>query len=157
MPLIIILYFPLLVNAAVLKHESSSMVNKEFEYAEFCQTMGAKHSELVSVKSMRELECLNKSYSAIDFCLKKFPTDKMLTRGYIDESKKKVICEMSKSVMLSVSCDDRDASYCLKPKEGCEELRKIYAHKLEIAHFSLLEKNLNCYFSQSIGDSLENL
>ncbi|MBP9681319.1 MAG: hypothetical protein KBD76_07935 [Bacteriovorax sp.] len=152
-----ILFLSLSLNAAVLKHERSSVVNKEFDYTEFCQTLGAKHSELISVKSMSEIECMNKSYEVLDFCLKKFPEDKWLTRGYVDQAKKKIICEMSKSVMVSVSCDKRDSLYCLNPKEGCEKLRKIFAHRLEIAHFSLLEKNLNCYFSPSIGDTLEDL
>lgn len=83
--------------------------------------------------------------------------DKTLTRGYVDQSKKKVVCEMSESVMISVSCDSRDLKYCFDPKKGCEELRKIYGNRLEIAHYSLLEKNLNCYFSKSIGESLNEI
>lgn len=157
MAFINILFLALYLNAAVVKHERSSVEGKEFEYTEFCQTMGAKNLEFASVKSLSELECLNKTYATLDFCLKKFPEDKRLTRGYIDQSKKKVVCEMSKSVMLSVSCDERDAKYCFKPKVGCEELRKIFAYKLEIANYSLLEKKLNCYFSQTIGETLEDL
>jgi hypothetical protein len=145
------------LQAAVLKHEVSSPQYKEFEYLEVCEALGAKNAILISPKSLSEIECLNKSYHLIDFCLKKFPMEKSLTRGYIDQSKKKVVCEISESVMLSVSCDERDLKYCFSPKKGCEELGKIYANRLELAHFSMLEKNLNCYFSKHIGESLNDI
>lgn len=145
------------LNAAVLKHDVSNSIEKEFEYKEVCQTMGAKDAMLVAPKSLSEMECFNKSYRLIDFCLQKFPMEKNLTRGFVDTTKKKVVCEMSDSVMISVSCDSRDLKYCFKPKEGCEELRKIYAYRLEIAHYSMLDKNLNCYFSKPIGESLNEI
>lgn len=145
------------LQAAVLKHEITTPQFKEFSYAEVCDVMGAKNAVLISTKSLTEIECLNKSYYLIDFCLKQFPLEKTLTRGYLDQTKKKVVCEMSESVMLSVSCDQRDLKYCFSPKKGCEELGKIYANRLEIAHFSMLEKNLNCYFSKHIGESLNEI
>ena len=144
-------------KAAVLKHDISSPRFKEFDYAEVCETMGAKNTVLITPKSLREIECLNKTYSLIDFCLKKFPMDKTLTRGFVDHEKKKVVCEMSDSVMLSVSCDERDLKYCLVPEKGCKELKAIYANLLEIAHYSKLEKNLNCYFSKPIGESFNEI
>ncbi|MDO9181774.1 MAG: hypothetical protein Q7U04_05170 [Bacteriovorax sp.] len=154
-----LLSFLFLINlkAAVLKHEVSSPQYKEFEYAEVCETMGTKNAILISPKSLTKIECLNKTYLLLDFCLKKFPMEKTFTRGYVDKSKKKVVCEMSESVMLSVSCDEKDLKYCFNPKKGCGELKKIYANRLEIAHFSMLEKNLNCYFAKHIGESLNDL
>lgn len=140
--------------ASVLKHEVSSPSYKEFDYKEVCDTFKVKDALLISPASLTEMECFNKKFQLIDFCLNKFPMEKTLTRGYVDKEKKKVICEMSESVMISVSCDDRDLKYCFDPKKGCEELKKIYGHRLEIAHYSMLEKNLNCYFSKPIGDSL---
>ena len=143
--------------AAVLKHEVSAPQYKEFDYGEVCEAMGTKSAILISPKSLSEIECLNKTYQLIDFCLKKFPMEKTLTRGYADTAKKKVVCEMSESVMLSVSCDQRDLKFCFDPKSGCEQLKKIYANRLEIAHFSMLEKNLNCYFAKHIGESLNDI
>jgi len=113
-----------------------------------------KDAVLISPSSLTEMECFNKRFQLIDFCLNKFPMEKTLTRGYVDKDKKKVICEMSESVMISVSCDERDLKYCFNPKHGCEELKKIYGNRLDLAHFSMLEKNLNCYFSKPIGESL---
>lgn len=148
------LLFSLNLNAAVLKHDVSSPSYKEFDYKEVCETMGAKDSILIAPKTLTEMECFNKIFPLTDFCHTKFPLDKTLTRGYVDKDKKKVVCEMSESVMISVSCDERDLKYCFTPKDGCEQLRKIYASRLEVAHYSMLEKNLNCYFSKSIGESL---
>lgn len=149
--------FSLLLNAAVIKHEVLNSREKEFEYEEVCKSLGAKDAMLMAPKSLTEMECFNKTYRLIDFCLKKFPTKRSLTRGYVDTSKKKVICEMSDSVMLSVSCDERDAKYCLKPKNGCAKLQKIYAYRLDLAHYSILEKNLNCYFSTPLEESLNEI
>jgi hypothetical protein len=143
-----------LAHSAVLKHETTKPSFHEYTYKEVCEEMGSKDSVLITFKSQTEIECLNKIYPLIDFCLKKFPMDKTLTRGFVDREKKKVICEMSESVMLSVSCDARDLKYCFIPKKGCEELKRIYANRLETAHYSMLEKNLNCYFTKSIGESL---
>ncbi len=150
-------FFVLSLQAAVLKHEVSNPQYKEFDYLEVCQAMGSKNTVLITPKSLTEIECLNKNYSIIDFCLKKFPMEKTLTRGYIDFHAKKAVCELSNSVMLSVSCDSRDLVYCFKPKEGCEKLRKIYAIGLEVAHYSMLEKNINCYYSKPIGESLNEI
>lgn len=145
------------LQAAVLKHDITTPHYKEFEYTEVCEVMGAKNAILITPKSLTEMECLNKSYPLIDFCLKKFPMEKTLTRGFVDQAKKKVVCEMSESVMLSVSCDKRDLKYCFAPKKGCEELRKIYAHRLEVAHYSMLTQNLNCYFAKTLGENLNEI
>jgi hypothetical protein len=155
--LTIILLFSSTIHAAVLKHDISKPAFKEFEYAEVCEVMGTKDAILITPKSLNEIECLNKKYLLIDFCLKKFPMEKTLTRGFIDSAKKKVVCEMSESVMLSISCDQRDLKYCFNPKHGCAELKKIYANRLDVAHFSMLAKNLNCYFSKHIGESLNEI
>lgn len=144
-------------HGALLKHDISKPQYKEFEYAEVCEAMGSKNAILITPKSLTEIECLNKIFKLTDFCLKKFPMEKTLTRGYVDKAKKKVVCEMSESVMLSITCDKRDLKYCFNPKQGCEELRKIYANRLEVAHFSMLTQNLNCYFAKSIGESLNEL
>jgi hypothetical protein len=142
------------LHAAVIKHDVSSPTYKEFDYKEVCETFKVKDAVLVSPSSLTEMECFNKKFQLMEFCLSKFPMEKTLTRGYVDKDKKKVICEMSESVMISVSCDERDLKYCFDPKRGCEELKKIYGNRLDIAHFSMLEKNLNCYFAKPIGETL---
>lgn len=143
--------------SAVLKHDVSAAKQVEYTFREVCETLGSKNLELISAKSVSEIECMNKTYKAIDFCLNKFPLDKTLTRGIVDEKSKKVICESSPSIMLAISCDARDLKYCFDPKKGCDELGKIYAHRLEVVHYSMLEKNINCYFSKPVDDSFNEI
>ncbi len=145
------------LHAAFLKHEVTTPQFREFEYSEVCEVMGAKNSLLISPHLLTEMECFNKSYSLMDFCLKKIPTDKALTRGFVDLVKKKAVCEISESVIISLSCDRRDLKYCLIPEKGCEDLRIIYANRLETAHSSLVDKKLNCYFSKILKESLDEI
>lgn len=150
-------FFSLLAHSAVLKHEVSKPQYEIFPFKEVCQKLGAKNLEMIEAKSLSEIDCMGKVYPAIDFCLNQFLLDKTLTRALVDADTKSVKCEKSLSVMISISCDKRDLKYCFKPKEGCEELRKIYANRLELAHFSMLEKNINCYFAKSLGDKINEL
>ncbi len=153
MTFIVFLFLSNRLNAAVLKHDISAPRFSEYEYVEVCKEFGVQDAILITPRNLSEIECLNKTFKLMDFCLKKFPLDKSLTRGFIEKTKKKVVCERSDSVMISLSCDIKDLKYCLNPQKGCEELRKIFANRLDLAHFSMLEKNINCYFSKSIGDS----
>ncbi|MEA9355192.1 hypothetical protein SHI21_03225 [Bacteriovorax sp. PP10] len=153
--------FSTLVNAAIIKHEALRPTFQEYSFREVCEKLGAKNFELIEAKSMNEIDCMGKVFAAIEFCKAKFPADNALTRAIVDEQTKTVKCEHSNSVMLSVSCDARDAKYCLDPQKGCEDLKGIYAVKLETAHYSFLEKknekNINCYFSKAIGDDLNEI
>lgn len=153
-PLFILITFPLPLPAAVIKHEVSKARSEEFSFREVCDKLGAKNFELIEAKSMSEIDCMGKAFPAIDFCLNKYPLDKTLTRAIVDGKTKTVKCEHSESVMVSVSCDERDLKYCFDPKKGCDDLKKIYANRLQVAHYSMLEKNINCYFAKPIGESL---
>jgi hypothetical protein len=119
--------------------------------------MKAKNAALINTTNTGELECLSQKFSIVDFCLQKNPLAKFFTRGYAVEKEKKVYCEDGQSVMVSVSCDARDLHYCLDPKKGCEQLQKIYANRLEVVHYSMLEKNLNCYFAKPFGENLDEI
>lgn len=150
--------FSTLINAAVIRHEALKPTFKEFSYREVCEKLGAKNFELIEAKSINEIDCMGKVFSAVEFCKTAEKNDPTLTRAIVDDTTKTVKCEHSSSVMLSVSCDARDAKYCLDPQKGCEELKGMYAVKLETAHYSFLEKkdekNINCYFAKAIGDDL---
>ena len=146
--------FSLNLHAAVIKHDVLNAKFEEFSFREVCEKLGAKNLELIEAKSLSEIECMGKAYSALDFCLQKFPLEKTLTRAIVDGTSKKIKCEMSASVMISVSCDKTDLKYCFEPEQGCAQLKKIYASRLSIAHYSMLEKNLNCYFAKPYGETL---
>ncbi len=149
------------IQAAVLRHEALKPTFKEFAFREVCEKLGAKNFELIEAKSISEIDCMGKVFSAVEFCKEADKGGTTLTRAIVDETTKTVKCEHSSSVMLSVSCDARDAKYCLDPQKGCEELKGMYAVKLETAHYSFLqkkdEKNINCYFAKAIGDDLGDI
>jgi len=143
------------VYSKVLKHETTKQKVETYSFIDLCKTMKAKNTSLITPVNIGELECFNEKFSIIDFCLQKSPLEKHLTRGYAVEKEKKIYCEQALSVMFSVSCDERDMHLCFNPKKGCEQLKKIYAYRLDIAHYSMLEKNLNCYFAKPLGETLD--
>lgn len=156
----IVLYlilYSMSLPSAVLKHEISKAQYESFPFKEVCQKLGAKNLEIIEAKSLSEIDCMGKVYPAIDFCLNQFLMDKTITRALVDSKTKTVKCEKSVSVMISLSCDKRDLKYCFNPQKGCEELRKIYANRLELVHYSMLEKNINCYFAKSFGESINEV
>lgn len=154
---LILILFSMPLSSAVLKHEVSKAQYESFPFKEVCQKLGAKNLELIEAKSLSEIDCMGKVYPAIDFCLNQFPLDKTITRALADSKTKTVKCEKSVSVMISLSCDKRDLKYCFNPQKGCEDLRKIYANRLDLVHSSMLEKNINCYFAKSFGDSINEM
>ena len=141
--------------SAVLKHDSSKLKLNSYTYQDFCQTMKAKDATLISVVLPDEMECFNQKFKIMDFCMQKIPFAKNITRGYANEKEQKIYCEEAHSVMVSIACDERDMHYCLDPKKGCDMLKKIYAYRLDVVHYSMLEKNLNCYFSKPLGENLD--
>lgn len=153
--------FSSFLQAAVITHDALKPTFKEFSFREVCEKLGSKNFELMEAKSTSEIDCMGKVFVAVEFCKNINKNDTTLTRAIVDDKTKTVKCEHSNSVMLSVSCDARDAKYCLDPHKGCEELRGVYAVGLEIAHYSFLEKkdekNINCYFSKAIGDDLNEI
>lgn len=137
------------LNAEVLKHESSLTTIHEYSFKEACEVMGSKNFELISAKSSTELDCMGKIFKTNDFCLTKLPKEESLARALIREKENQVVCEISSSVRLTISCDARDARYCLDAEKGCLELGKIYAMKLEAVNSYVLERTLHCHFSAS--------
>ncbi len=154
-----VLFFLLspMASSAIIKHDILTPKLDTFTFKEVCQKLGAKNLELIEEKSPTEIDCMGKVFPVIDFCLNQFLMDKTVTRGIIDGKTKTVKCERSTSVMVSLSCDKKDLTYCFDPKKGCSELRKLYANRLDLVHFSMLEKNINCYFARPLGESLNEV
>ena len=154
-------FYSALIQAAVIKHNALKPTFKEFSFREVCEKLGSKNLELIEAKSINEIDCMGKIFAAVEFCKIIEKNDDTLTRAIVDEKSKTVNCEHSSSVMLSISCDSRDAKYCLDPKKGCEELKDMYAVKLDMAHYSLIEqkneKSINCYFAKALNDDLSEI
>lgn len=159
--ILLFLIFTSLTQAALIKHEALTPTFNEFTFREVCEKLGSKNFELMEAKSINEIDCMGKVFAAIEFCKITDKNDLTLTRAIVDDKTKTVRCEHSSSVMLSISCDSRDAKYCLDPQQGCETLKGMYAAKLETAHYSFVEnkdqKNINCYFAKALGDDLSEI
>ena len=141
------------LQAAVIKNEVTSLGVTEFDFKEVCEELGVKDPVIITPVNGHSIECLNKKFSLTEFCHKKIPADKPLARGYANKESRKVVCEMASKVMFSLSCDREHIKFCKNAKNGCEKLKKIFAYRLDLAHYSMLEKALNCYFSKPIGDN----
>ena len=138
----LILLFPTHLLGEVLKHEVSSPKNYEFDFRDACLLMGSKNLELISAKSMTEIDCTGKVFRGVDFCMAKFPLEQELTRGIVDEKRKKVICETAPSVSLTLSCDARSMKYCIDHKRGCEELKKYMQRNWKLFTLQCSKKKL---------------
>jgi hypothetical protein len=145
-----------IAHAGIVKHDAISSRLHEYSYQEFCDSMKAKNSMLISAKGLNEIECFNENFKISDFCLKKLPLDSNYTRGFSVESEKRVYCEEAAGVMLSVDCESK-INFCKNDKYNCEKLKKSYASSLELSHSSVVDKKLNCYFSKKIEDDINEL
>ena len=153
---VFLVLFSLSTMGKVIKHEMTDSHLSVFDYKEFCTTMKAKSTTLISMTGVGEIECFNEKFKIADFCIKKLPLENSLTRGYAVESEKKVYCEEAKSLMLTVTCDT-SKDICFKPKISCEGLKKIFAYRLNLFHYANIDKNLECYYSKFNEENLNEL
>jgi len=71
------------------------------------------------------------------FCEKKVDNKENYMRGFLDKSKKDLVCETGQKVILAYSCKDRQSLLCSNSKVGCEDLQKILAKNLKLYQHSL--------------------
>jgi hypothetical protein len=145
------------VQAKIVRFDISQPLLKKFLFNEACQLMGHRQLLLVDAPNNYQLDCMGKIITALEFCSKKYPNDKRLLRGYIDQKKKQVVCQSGNNAILAMSCDSKHDKYCRKPKESCRRLQKVFAHRLNLDHQSVIDasklrgdKRLNCYFSAAV-------
>jgi len=160
----LLLFF--IVNSAWSKVIDHSVTMKRVEIytiKEACLALGHTDLLLVDKKDRSHLDCMGTYEKVTSFCEKKFPNDKTLTRGYIDDTSNQVICERGTNVVVKIACDKRDLPLCKKPKEGCEKIGKIFAIRHEVFRSTLVKflkgRALNCFFAvkDSSLDSIQNL
>lgn len=87
------------------------------------------------------------------FCDKEMAADPYYLRGYIDQTKKEVICVSGKKVIFKFLCvRKKDEKMCnLEAKKACEFIQGKLAKRLDLVHSSFLknekgQKQLNCFF-----------
>jgi hypothetical protein len=143
--LIALLYFSH-SYASLVRHETINSHLADFSYKEVCETMKAKVVMLSDASGPSEIECFNEKIKVFDFCLKKLSLETPFTRGMVIASEKKVYCESASDVIVSLDCDS-SKSICDSPKLGCLKIKKLYAYRHELNHFSVIDKKINCYYS----------
>lgn len=136
--------------AAVTKNEVTGLQRQSFGLKEACIKAGFEHLLLVEAKNPTTVDCMGRDLNAMDFC-RKIEATKPLLRGIVSKSKSQIYCEYGETVSLSLICDQQHYQYCQNAKIGCEQLRPIFADKLELMHSSLTgtPTNLNCHYSVS--------
>ncbi|MDD0854254.1 hypothetical protein HBN50_14165 [Halobacteriovorax sp. GB3] len=70
-----------------------------------------------------------------------------LLRAKVDRKNKLVLCEYAQILRIKLQCDKRDEKLCQKANDGCLRLKNIMARGLSLNHASLVDKQLNCYYS----------
>lgn len=160
-----ILLFIITVNgwSKVIDHSVTLKRVEIYSLKEACTLLGHTDLLLVDKKDRSHLDCMGTYEKVSKFCEKKFPLDKTLTRGYIDDTSNQVICERGRNVVLKVACDKRDLPLCRNPRKGCEKLGKVFAIRHEVFRSTLVKfskgQALNCYFAvkENEKDLLQNL
>jgi len=143
--------------AKVIQNDVTLSKKELFTYKDACEFMGHKESPLIE-EGLLELDCMGRKIQVSDFCQQK-SKDPGLLRGFVDREEKKVVCQSGERVILGVLCDERDKKYCQTSENGCLQLKKIFAARLELVHHALLEnkegKKVQCYFSNDSNNDLD--
>ena len=145
------------LHASIVKNEVTALKVHSYPLVDVCKEMNGKHAELISGHSMNEIDCMGKVTSGLNFCLKKHPDDVRFLRAEVMEQTKNLFCNFGDGVTLALNCEGKHLKFCLDSKKSCEELKKLYAYKLEVVHHSISDKTLNCHFAKPIGESIEDL
>lgn len=150
MKFIIPIFFILNLHAAVIKNDVTGLKRKAFGLKEACEKAGFEHLLLVEAASPVAVDCMGRELNVQSFC-EKIEGPSNLIRGFVSRSKSQVYCEYGEAVSLTLKCDQEHYKYCQNAKKGCEDLRSVFAKKLELMHssFTGTPTNLNCHYSVS--------
>ena len=155
--MLILFFASFSLQAALVKNEVTVLKVHSYPLVDVCKEMNGKHAELITGHSMNEIDCMGKITSGLNFCLKKHPDDPRFLRAEVMEQTKNLFCNFGDGVSLTINCEGKHLKFCLDSKKSCEELKKLYAYKLEVVQHSINDKNLNCHFAKPVGENLEDL
>lgn len=132
----------------VLVDDISLTSKATFTLKEFCQQMVNHPAPLIEVKSIAVVDCMGKKVNVSDFCQQKMVTDPYYLRGYAKDDR--VECLSGKKVIFKYGCRKKDRLCAMKPDVACTELKTKLAYRLDLIHFSLIDKEkyqqLNCFY-----------
>ena len=144
-------FFLFSASGEVLQYQVSGLQKKRFEYKEVCKELGIQHLLMVHPINTRKLDCMGTEVDVALFCEQRFGGNKEFLRSYVNKNMEEVVCELGKSVTLSIGCDKKDKKWCKQPPRSCNKLKDYYARNLELVYNSHLKKDvddvLNCYYT----------
>ncbi len=151
MKFIFLMLISLNAYSNITQYDVYGSEKKEYSWGEVCQAVFGSTSPLIDIANSKELICMSKKTSVVDFCKKNIT--KNLIRGFIDTKTKKVICQSGNRIVFKYNCVS-NKTYCASTS-ACNEVQKDLAMTLDLVHSSITENNLNCYFSAKSEESTQ--
>lgn len=151
--LTLLLLFPFLSFADVLRDDVATTEKLSYSFKEVCQKMVTHESPLIEALSATELDCMGKKVSVASFCEKETAADPYYLRAYVNKTTNQVVCHSGKTVNFKLQCVKfEEHKFCeAKALASCQVLKEKLAKRLDIVHSSITKnekgvKELNCYF-----------
>lgn len=139
--------------AHVVKDEILTTDKTTHSFKSVCEKMIPHESPLIEIVSGTVLDCMGKKITVGDFCEKELAQDPYYLRGYIDSTKKQVVCISGKKVYFKYQCVKlADKALCdIDSAKSCAVIKAKLARRLDLVHHSFTKnqvgiKELNCLF-----------
>ncbi|MFG1493439.1 hypothetical protein [Halobacteriovorax sp. ZH4_bin.1] len=143
------LLFTFCCLASVTSELVTGADRKIFSYAKVCEFFGVKDAMLMNKSSSTKIDCMGKEFEIAKFCESKFSKKLNYTKARFDLVDGKVSCHFSDTVILELVCKDKYEKFCKDAKGSCENLKKDFAHSLEVSSAMILEiypPHLKCFY-----------
>lgn len=121
----------------------------EYTFQEVCRALTLRDAPLIEGEGS-VLDCMGTKVKPIDFCLKREVTNPYITRAVISD--RKILCKSASRVILKWKCEGETDRYCKDKDVGCFLFKEVLARRLKLAHHSLQNGELNCYFDTQVND-----
>ena len=145
------------VFSKIIRDDHYVTGEKSFDWKQVCFKLTKRSSPLIEYKNIRELDCMGKAVKVVRFCDEIEAANPYFTRAIISKSKKQVICQSAKRVVIKYECEGKADRYCKDVDMGCFLFKEMLARRLKLAHQSLTDnqlkdkKFLNCYFDSQVN------
>jgi hypothetical protein len=152
------LFFSQFSHAKIIKDDHYVIDAKEYSWEQVCKTLTKRASPLIEYSSVSGLDCMGEKVKVVKFCDEAEASNPYFTRAIVSKSKRKVICQSAKRVIIKWECEGKEDNYCKDIDVGCFLFKEKLARRLKLVHKSLTEnKYLNCYFDTQKNEMEFNL
>ncbi|MFT6632428.1 MAG: hypothetical protein ACJAS4_002391 [Bacteriovoracaceae bacterium] len=152
------LFFSQFSNAKLIKDDHYVIDTKEYTWEEVCKVSTKRASPLIEFSTISHLDCMGTKVAVVKFCDEVEASNPYFTRALVSKTKRKVICQSAKRVIVKWECEGKDDRFCKDIEIGCFLFKEKLARRLKLVHKSLTEnKYLNCYFDTQKNELEFNL